>query len=244
MQQLISYVSAASTLGVVKDYANVKSEEFPTLMRGVATELVLRLFANSDGLSPYPLDKLQSVAAWQWIIDKDWSAATAPLLTADNSLISVRSVTESIDSDEILFTEVRIPLSQTNTERLASELDGKEVLDNLAGQLLGCDINGSPVFVLQLKGISIRNRLDSAGTPQPVKSEYLTETQVRALLKNIEFGNISAANIKVLDDAGLFNSDNIELVLHELGTDMININNTLAGVNSLLAAAAESIEEL
>jgi hypothetical protein len=51
----------------------------------------------------------------------------------------------------------------------------------LNGELVGFDEGGSEVFVLQVKGFTVRNRISSTGNPTEIQSEYLTEAQVRAL---------------------------------------------------------------
>ena len=46
MQNLIFYVSAASTLGVAKDSLGVKNVALPTIIRGSEVCLKMRLFAG------------------------------------------------------------------------------------------------------------------------------------------------------------------------------------------------------
>lgn len=48
MQTLTFYVTADSTLGAVRDYANTKNAAAPPLTRGVSACLKIRVFANAD----------------------------------------------------------------------------------------------------------------------------------------------------------------------------------------------------
>lgn len=50
-----------------------------------------------------------------------------------------------------------------------------------AGCFTHFDDDGNEVFVLQVKGFTVRNRISSTGNPTEIQSEYLTEAQVRAL---------------------------------------------------------------
>ena len=73
MQNIIFYVAANETLAAVRDYANAKNATAPTLVRGAACCLKMRLFANSDGTEPYPMEDLSSVVSWSWAMDSDRS---------------------------------------------------------------------------------------------------------------------------------------------------------------------------
>ena len=53
MQTLTFYVTADSTLGAVRDYANAKNASAPTLTRGVSACLKMRVFANAENADPY-----------------------------------------------------------------------------------------------------------------------------------------------------------------------------------------------
>ena len=65
MQNTTFFVAANETLGVVRDYANAKTSAAPTLVRGVAVCLKMRLFAKREGLTAYPLAALSGIASWQ-----------------------------------------------------------------------------------------------------------------------------------------------------------------------------------
>jgi len=68
-----------------------------------------------------------------------------------------------------------------NTEELNTLLGTSESIATLNGELVGSNSDGSEVFVLQVKGFTVRNRISSTGNPTDIASEYLTEAQVRAL---------------------------------------------------------------
>lgn len=181
MQTITLYVNAESTLGAVRDYANARSVSAPTLTRGVSACLKMRVFASAENTDPYPIAELATIPTWQWVMDDDFDSTSNYILVADHARISVQSVTETINDTELTFTEFTIPLGQMNTEELNTLLGKQEQVATLNGELVGCDVNGNEVFVLQVKGFTVRNRISSTGNPTEVVAEYLNEAQVRAL---------------------------------------------------------------
>ncbi len=181
MQTLTFYVNAESTLGAVRDYANAQNASAPTLTRGVSACLKMRVFANADNADPYPLAELATIPTWQFVMDDDFDSTSNYILVAEHSEISVQSVTETINEVEYTFTEFNIPIRNMNTEELNTLLGKQESVTTLNGELVGSDTEGNEVFVLQIKGFSVRNRISSTGNPTEIPSEYLNEAQVRAL---------------------------------------------------------------
>jgi len=182
MQNTTFFVAANETLGVVKDYANAKSITPPTLVRGVEACLKMRLFANRDGTERYPLSAFSRIVAWQWAMDNDFNEATNYKLTGDDADISIGSVTENIDGEEIEYTEVSIPMTRMNTEELAAWLGTEKSKSGLHGELVGFDSDGRQVFILQIENFTVRNRITSLGSPIEIQADYLTAAQVRALI--------------------------------------------------------------
>lgn len=181
MQTITLYVNAESTLGTVRDYANARNASAPTLTRGVSACLKMRIFASGENADPYPLSELVNIPSWQWVMDDDFDSASNYILVGDHSGISVQSVTEIINEVEYVFTEFTIPISAMNTDELNTLLGKQESIATLNGELVGLNESGSEVFVLQVKGFTVRNRISSTGNPTEIAAEYLTEAQVRAL---------------------------------------------------------------
>ena len=187
MQDIVMYVNAANTLGAVRDYANAKSASAPVFTRGVGVSLRMRLFSSDGEQTAYPIEKLASVSAWKFVMDDDYDENSESIIAADNELISVSSVTELINDTEYTFTEVAIPIAEMNTQELADRIGVTESI-SINAELVGYDSEGAECFVLQVKGFTIRNRISSTGDPSDLPSEYLNETQVRALLTSgLEF---------------------------------------------------------
>jgi len=182
MQNVIFYVAAPETLGVVRDYANAKSASAPTLVRACEVCLKMRLFANSDGTAAYPITAFANIISWQWAMDKDFNEATDYILEADNANITVATVTDEVDGTEIEYTEFSIPIPDMNTEELATWLGTDKSKIGLAGELVGFDAESKQVFVLQVENFTVRNRITGLGTPTPISPDYLTASQVRALI--------------------------------------------------------------
>lgn len=183
MQEIKLYVAANGALGVIRDYANAKGASAPTLVRGCEVILRLRLFANTDGDTPYPIDQLRNIVHWQWVMDKDFDSTTAYVLQADNGNITVDSVTDNIDDIERTFTEISIPLVDTNTQELVTWLDTAKSKNGLHGELVGFDSSGDDVFVLQIENFTFRNRITALGEPTEIDPDYLTAAQVEALVR-------------------------------------------------------------
>ena len=182
MQDAIFYVAAGETLGVVRDYANAKNVSVPTLVRGVSARLRMRIFARKEGPEPYPMDALADIVRWQWAMDSDFNEATSYKLQADNANITLSEVQDDIDGDEFTYTEVSTPIPDTNSEELAAWIGTDKSKGGLHGELVGYDANGAEIFVLQVENFTLRNRITSLGAPTPVSADYLTASQVAAMI--------------------------------------------------------------
>ena len=185
MQEIKIYVMAAESLGVVRDYANAKNAAAPSLVRGVETMLKLRLFSAPNVQSPYPIENFAGVAAWQFVMDADYDESTPCKLVADNENITAATVTEDVDGTEYTYTEIAVPLKETNTVEIDEWLGTGKSKTGLTGELVGFDADGNTIFLLQLENFSVRNRLTSAGDPTEIPSEYFTEAQVRAFVTGL-----------------------------------------------------------
>lgn len=182
MQNIIFYVAANETLGAVRDYANAKSVTPPTLVRGVEACLKMRLFAERDGSTPYPLATFAGITSWQWAMDNDFSEATAYKLIGDNGDITVGNVIENAEGSEVEYTEITIPMSNMNTEELAAWLGSEKSKSGLVGELIGYDVAARQIFVLQIENFTVRNRITSLGNPTNIAPDYLTAAQVTAMI--------------------------------------------------------------
>ena len=173
------YVSAAETVGIIRDYANARTINAPTLVRGCSVCLLMRLFQDTDSTLPYPIEAFDNIIAWEWIMDKDFDSESNAIIKSDESAISVSSVT---DNDGTSYTQFRIPISNLNTEELSSWLKTSKSQKGLVGELIGYNSDGEQSFVLQVEGFTIRNRIVSLGNPTEVAPEYLNAQQVRSLI--------------------------------------------------------------
>lgn len=182
MQELIFYVNAASALGICRDNFDAKTVALPTIIRGGEVLFRMRLFSGSSPREQYPMEALQNIVSWEWNMDADYDEDTPCKLVADNSSITVGEVEEERDGTTTVYTEIQIPVSQTNTVELRDWLSSAESKSDLSAELAGYDVDGKLAFILQLKGFTVRNRIVSAGTPTEIPDSYLDEAGVRALL--------------------------------------------------------------
>lgn len=182
MQELIFYVNAASALGICRDNFDAKTVALPAIIRGGEVLFRMRLFSGNSPREQYPMEALQNIVSWEWNMDADFDEDTPCKLVADNSAITVGEVEEERDGTTTVYTEIQIPVSQTNTVELRDWLSSAESKSDLSAELAGYDVDGKLAFILQLKGFTVRNRIVSAGTPTEIPDSYLDEAGVRALL--------------------------------------------------------------
>ena len=156
MQDVIFYVSASQPLGTVQDKDGAEPVNPPVLVRGVPVRLCVRLFSSADGGTKYPAESLSDIVAWTFVMDADFNHDTTYKVIADND--SIELVTSQSNPPE-----VRIPISDMDSPELAAMLGTAESIC-LTGELVGYNAEGYAVFVLQVKGFSIRNRIMTLDT--------------------------------------------------------------------------------
>ena len=155
MQDIVFSVSANLPCGFLG--------QAPVLLRGIASNLRMRVYAGCDMSHPYPSEKLEDVASWTFVMDNDFRADTPYKVVADN---------ESIDLDTTGGnTEIVIPISDMNTPELIDAIGENEHVF-LDGELVGYDSSKNAVFALQISGFEVRNRLMSVGEDKTAISGY------------------------------------------------------------------------
>lgn len=182
MQIIDMYAVANSTLGVVRDYVNAQGKNPPTFTLGSPVLLKLRLFEDYNESDPYPIANFASASSWQCVFDRDFAQDTTPILVADNANIICHTVTETINENEFVFTEVQIPIPDMNTVELVRELGDSEEFTGLHMELVAFDSNAEETFVLQVKNFTVRNRIYFNSEPTEQTPDFLTASQVRALV--------------------------------------------------------------
>ena len=236
MQEIKIYVSAASSLGIIRDYANAKNVAAPTLVRGCEVMLKLRLFADSYGEDAYPIEQLDNVTHWQFVMDKDFDESTTYIIEADNSAITVASVTDIINETERNFTEISIPLVNVNTEQLNEWLGKDKSKAGMYAELIGYDASGDDIFVLQLENFAFRNRIVSIGSPTELDPEYMTAAQVQAIAEGLqkqinEIGNTNnAADIIISAESQFYAGLDVEAALQQIGSELDGLEAELEGI--------------
>ena len=169
MQEHIIYLDAHESVAVVRDEKNMRSLPPPTLVRGTACVLKLRLFAERIGTTPYPIANLYDVVSWQWAMDSDFCDRSPHKLVADSTNIELNSVQEFRDGIGRAYTQITIPMPSMETGELARWLGSEPVRAGLTGELTGFDATGSPIYILQIEGFKIRNRIVASAAP-PISS--------------------------------------------------------------------------
>lgn len=242
MQEIKIYVSAANSLGVIRDYANAKNVSAPTLVRGCEVLLKLRLFAESYGDTPYPIDNLKNVVRWQWVMDRDFDESTGYIIEADNSAITVSSVTDMVNEIERNFTEVAIPLLNVNTTELAEFLGKEKSKSGMYAELIGYDSAGDDIFVLQLENFTFRNRIVSMGSPTELDPEYMTAAQVNAIAEGLQRqinnlspgggggGSTNAADIIISAESQFYAGMDVASALQQIGAELDGLEAELEGI--------------
>lgn len=173
MQNIVLYVNADSTLAYVTDSYGGRYENRVSFTRGFKATLVLRLLTGENG-EPYPVSQLEQYTSWRCVFDVDYKQSTTPILSADSDAITV--------SGDGTVTEVRIPISNMNTNELADAILDFESLAGVTMELVGILPDGTDGFGLQIKGFTIRNRILYSGEPTEQDARWLDREQVLALV--------------------------------------------------------------
>ena len=192
MQEHIIYLDAHESVAVVRDEKNMRSLPPPTLVRGTACILKLRLFAERIGTTPYPIANLYDVVSWQWAMDSDFYDRSPYKLVADNANIELNSVQEFRDGIGRVYTQITIPMSSMETNELARWLGSEPVRAGLTGELTGFDSTGSPIYILQIEGFKIRNRIVSSAGPTTSSSGAVAGITMEQLQQMINQAIVNA----------------------------------------------------
>ena len=204
MQKITIYAAANETLAAVRDSANARPASAPIFTRDVEVELHLRLFANPNEPERYILPS--GIMSWGWYMDTDFDTTTAFKIVGDNADISVteqeQTSTTDPDTGEVVidygYTDIKIPISNMNSEALVAWLGTQKSQGALIGELCGYDATGDSVFVLQIEGFTVRNRISESGMPSEDFENYLTIDQARALFGSMESADANAFNSAVV----------------------------------------------
>lgn len=204
MQKITIYAAANETLAAVRDSANARPASAPIFTRDVEVELHLRLFANPNEPDRYILP--DGIVSWGWYMDTDFDTTTAFKIVGDNADISVseqeESETTNPETGETIidygYTDIKIPISTMNSEALVAWLGTEKSQGGLIGELCGYDAAGDSVFVLQIEGFTVRNRISESGMPSENVENYLTIDQARALFGSMESADANAFNSAVV----------------------------------------------
>jgi len=192
MQEHIIYLDAHESVAVVRDEKNMRTLPPPTLVRGTACTLKLRLFAERIGTTPYPVANLYDVVSWQWAMDSDFYDRSPYKLVGDNPNIELNSVQEFRDGIGRVYTQITIPMPSMETNELARWLGSEPVRAGLTGELTGFDATGSPIYILQIEGFKIRNRIVSSSGPTTSSSGAVAGITMELLQQMINQAIVNA----------------------------------------------------
>ena len=170
MQEIKTYLRAASVKAVLVDENDVVNSTKASLTRGMQAELILYLFHNEEQESAFTAEDFANIVSWVWYADSDYDTSTTPKLIVTTGI--------SVDDDGA----IHIPILDTNTAEIIAYLGTAETKDlkcELAGFAAG---DTRPNFILQWE-FSIRNRIgnEGGGQPAPVADSNYTAAQVDAL---------------------------------------------------------------
>lgn len=170
MQQIETFLRAASVKAVLVDqYDNTVSEK-PSLVLGMAAELILHLFKTDDENDVFTAADLANYVSWVFYADNDYNHQTTPKLRIDSGI--------TIDEDGA----IHVPIDNTNTAEMAAFIGSAETKDFKAELVAFIAGSTLPDFCIQWD-MSIRNRIgeEGSGQPVPVADSNYTAAQVDAL---------------------------------------------------------------
>ena len=247
MQEHIIYLDAHESVAVVRDEKNMRTLPPPTLVRGTACVLKLRLFAERIGTTPYPIANLYDVVSWQWAMDSDFYDRSPYKLVADNPNIELNSVQEFRDGIGRVYTQITIPMPSMETNELARWLGSEPVRAGLTGELTGFDATGSPIYILQVEGFKIRNRIVSSAGPTTSSSGAaiagITMEQLQQMINQAIVnagGNSSGGNNSSSGSGGNNSSSGSEGNNSSSGSGENNSSSSSGGNNSSSGSGGSS----
>lgn len=197
MQDIVIYAAANETLGIVRDYANARNQAAPVLVLGVSVCLRIRLFTACEVATPYPISAFNGIADWLWNMDSDFDRSTTCKLAADADAISVHTVTDTINGETLDFTEFVIPISNMNTQELATWLGNEKKRSGLNGELVGYDSAGNAAFVLQIENFTVRNRVAGLGDPTALDQGIVTRSIAEHMIQSAVSSSASTKQDKL-----------------------------------------------
>jgi len=191
MQDIIIHLKAGDVAAEIVDEYNQAVKTVPAITRGLRVNLRLRLI-TLDG-SPFTTDMLD-FTSWDFLLANDWNTTTAPQIRVQSGI-----TVESVTVGEKTYAEIRIPLTETNTDELIRAL-GDNPSVKLGAELAGFEAGEStPGFLIQFD-MTVRNRRGTAGTgtPVPVGDGTYSSAQMDALLVTKAAVNHSHGDIYAL----------------------------------------------
>ena len=213
MQEIQIYATANETVAAVRDSANAKNVAAPSFVLGVSAKLKLSLFADKNDTLPLAPSELANIVTWSFVMDTDFDVTTDYKVVADNAnitwsgaLTDGEKYTEDQEAEdydpelagEYIPTVFTIPLPDMNSAALNAWIGTQSQMSGLIGELVGYDSNGTNVFVLQLEGFTVRNRITGAGEPSTEQAtEYLTVDQARAMFLTDSHATVPYIDIKM-----------------------------------------------
>lgn len=202
MQDIVIYLRADDVAAVVVDRYNQKLSTNPAITRGLKPRLCLRLI-HADG-TPFAAADLD-YAAWDFVLANDWDTATDPQIRVQDGI----TVAE-VDVDGVTYSEIRIPLTETNTAELITAL-GSSSDKTLGAELAGIPAGESDPGAIWQFNMSVRNRRGTAGTgtPEPVGDGTYSSSQVDALIALLA-ALVGAQDIEITDPTkGIIQTDRV-----------------------------------
>jgi hypothetical protein len=229
MQEIVIYLRAGDVAATVVDEFNQTGKAVPAITRGMRANLCLRLL-DSEG-EPFQASKL-AFNSWDFVLAHDWNTAT-PVQIRSQVGITVSSIT----IDEKTFSQINIPLTETNTEELIAALGNSSSI-KLGGELAGFESGEvDPGFLIQFD-MTVRNRRGTAGTdvPTPVLNGTYSIAQIDDLLAG-------KADVDHTHPRDQWVSEEFTLTLADISAKEVTLANTPSDNNALTFKIIGGIEQ-
>lgn len=229
------YLRAGDVAATVVDENNKAAKGFPTITRGVRSNMHLRVL-DADG-TPFSVESLD-YDSWDFVLAHDWNTAT-PVQIRMQTDITVTSVTEG----EKTYSQINIPLTETNTVELVA------VIANSQSTKLGAELAGfetghvDPGFLVQFD-MNVRNRRGTAGTdaPTPVVNGTYTIAQINDLLdKKADVDHTHPAPELVIEEFTLTTND---IASKQVVLANTPLNNGLSTLTLVIIGGLEQYENI
>ena len=164
MEQVTANLLVNKLSTTLIDESKKATTELPMIFRGMPIELVLKVFSATG--AAYPAADLAN-KTWKFVASNVWNPDKTPQLISTNITVEKN--------------EIHIFLDETNTQELVAVIGTAESV-TLGTELIGINAGETKPSAIYQFNLNVHNRRGGTGSPVPVATDAISESEVFALL--------------------------------------------------------------